>query len=52
MNRSLLLFIFLTQSILAQNTFNGIVLDAQQKPLSGVNVYLLKSYNGTTTNKD
>lgn len=52
MNRSLLLFIFLSQSILAQNTFSGLVLDAQQKPLSGVNVYLLKSYTGTTTNKD
>lgn len=52
MNRSILLFLFLTQSILAQNTFSGIVLDVKQELLSGVNVYLLKSYNGSTTNKD
>ncbi len=52
MNRLLLLFIFFAQGLVAQNTFSGIVLDAQQKPLAGVNVYLLKSYTGTTTNKD
>ena len=52
MNRLLLLFIFFAQGLVAQNTFSGIVLDAQQKPLAGVNVYLLKSYTGITTNKD
>lgn len=52
MNRSILVFILLTQSLLAQNTFSGKVLDAKQNPLAGVNIYLLQSYNGTTTSKD
>tara|TARA_R110001592_G_scaffold262565_1_gene527691 strand:- start:85250 stop:87361 length:2112 start_codon:yes stop_codon:yes gene_type:complete len=52
MNRSILLFILLAQGLLAQHTFSGKVLDAKQKPLAGVNIYLLQSYNGTTTSKD
>jgi outer membrane cobalamin receptor len=51
MNRSILLFILLAQSLFAQNTFSGKVLDAKQNPLAGVNIYLLQSYNGTTTSK-
>jgi len=52
MNRSILLFLLLAQSLSAQNTFSGKVLDTKQKPLAGVNIYLKQSYNGSTTNKD
>jgi hypothetical protein len=52
MNRFSLIFLLLSESLISQNTFHGKVLDADGKGLSGANIYLLNSYNGSTSAKD
>ena len=52
MNRFILIFLLLSESLISQNTFHGEVLDAHGKGIFGANIYLLNSYNGSTSAKD
>jgi hypothetical protein len=52
MNRFTLLFLLFAESLIAQNSFSGKILATNGKALPGVNIYLLQSYNGSTSAKD
>ncbi len=49
---SLFLFLLLFSTLQAQNKIKGIVTDTSGKPVSGANVYLHGTYDGTTTLED
>lgn len=53
MNRLIILLsLLISQQLSAQNTVSGWVSDQQGERLSGVNIYLKGSYNGTSTNRE
>ncbi|MEN8816535.1 MAG: carboxypeptidase-like regulatory domain-containing protein, partial [Nonlabens sp.] len=44
--------LFFSYITFAQTTISGIILDEQNEPVMGVNVYLEGTYDGTTTDID
>lgn len=50
MYRHYLIALILLQSLSSAAQFKGRVIDEENKPLSGVNIYLKGSFHGTTTN--
>ncbi len=49
---SLLLFLLIHVRLFAQNTVTGKVIDHQEVPIMGANVYLEGTYDGTATNEN
>jgi len=41
--------LFITSITMAQTTVSGVILDEKNEPVTGVNVYLEGTYDGTTT---